>query len=60
MRTVKTASGDTAVQVVHFSRRGLRDIERIGCGSRGTIYGLACGGMPIFTLRINAQRHNEP
>ena len=30
MRTVKTASGATAVQIVHSSRRGSRDIEHIG------------------------------
>src|SRR2546421_5990453 len=30
MRTVKTASGAQAVQIVHSSRRGSRDIEHIG------------------------------
>ena len=30
MRTVKTASGATAVQIVHGSRRGSRDIEHLG------------------------------
>src|ERR1022692_5295206 len=30
LRTVKTASGATAVQIVHASRRGSRDIEHIG------------------------------
>ena len=30
VRTVKTASGATAVQVVWSSRRGSRDIEQIG------------------------------
>jgi hypothetical protein len=30
VRTVKTASGATAVQIVHSSRRGARDIEHIG------------------------------
>jgi hypothetical protein len=30
MRTVKTGSGATAVQIVHSSRRGSRDIEHIG------------------------------
>ncbi|MEV6814797.1 hypothetical protein [Micromonospora sp. NPDC051296] len=30
MRTVKTASGATAVQIVYSSRRGARDIEHIG------------------------------
>src|SRR5450631_4662523 len=30
MRTVKTTSGATAVQIVHSSRRGSRDIEHIG------------------------------
>jgi hypothetical protein len=30
MRTVKTASGARAVQIVHSSRRGSRDIEHIG------------------------------
>jgi Transposase DDE domain len=30
MRTVRTASGATAVQIVHSSRRGSRDIEHIG------------------------------
>src|SRR3954454_9115007 len=30
VRTVRTASGATAVQIVHSSRRGARDIEHIG------------------------------
>jgi hypothetical protein len=30
MRTVKTGSGATAVQIVHSSRRGSRDTEHIG------------------------------
>jgi hypothetical protein len=30
VRTVKTSSGATAVQIVHSSRRGSRDIEHIG------------------------------
>ena len=30
VRTVRTASGATAVQIVHSSRRGLRDIEHLG------------------------------
>jgi len=30
VRTVKTASGAMAVQIVHGSRRGSRDIEHIG------------------------------
>jgi hypothetical protein len=30
VRTVKTASGATAVQIVHSSRRGARDIEHVG------------------------------
>ncbi len=30
MRTVKTASGATAVQIVHSNRRGAREIEHIG------------------------------
>ena len=30
VRTVRTASGATAVQIVHSSRRGSRDIEYIG------------------------------
>ena len=30
LRTVRTASGATAVQIVHSSRRGRRDIEHIG------------------------------
>ncbi|ASR01220.1 Transposase DDE domain protein [Gordonia rubripertincta] len=30
VRTVKTASGATAVQIVHSNRRGARDIEHIG------------------------------
>jgi hypothetical protein len=30
VRTVKTASGARAVQIVHSSRRGSRDIEHIG------------------------------
>jgi hypothetical protein len=30
LRTVKTSSGATAVQIVHSSRRGSRDIEHLG------------------------------
>ena len=30
VRTVKTASGATAVQIVHSNRRGSREIEHIG------------------------------
>jgi hypothetical protein len=30
LRTVKTTSGATAVQIVHSSHRGSRDIEHIG------------------------------
>ena len=30
VRTVKTASGATAVQIVHSNRRGAKDIEHIG------------------------------
>jgi hypothetical protein len=30
IRTVRTASGATAVQIVHGSRRGARDIEHVG------------------------------
>jgi hypothetical protein len=30
VRTVRTASGATAVQIVHGSRRGARDIEHLG------------------------------
>jgi hypothetical protein len=30
IRTVKTASGAVAVQIVHSNRRGSRDIEHIG------------------------------
>jgi hypothetical protein len=30
VRTVKTASGATAVQIVYSSRRGSRDVEHIG------------------------------
>jgi hypothetical protein len=30
VRTVRTASGARAVQIVHSSRRGARDIEHIG------------------------------
>jgi hypothetical protein len=30
VRTVRTASGATAVQIVHSSRRGARDIEHVG------------------------------
>ena len=30
VRTVKTASGATAVQIVHSTRRGARDIEHLG------------------------------
>ena len=30
IRTVKTASKATAVQIVHYSRKGSRDIEHLG------------------------------
>jgi len=30
VRTIKTASGATAAQIVYFSDRGSRDIEHIG------------------------------
>jgi DNA-binding GntR family transcriptional regulator len=30
VRTVRTASGATAVQIVHSTRRGSRDIEHLG------------------------------
>jgi hypothetical protein len=30
VRTVRTGSGATAVQIVHGSRRGARDIEHLG------------------------------
>lgn len=30
IRTVKTASGATAVQIVHSTRKGSRDIEHLG------------------------------
>ena len=32
VRTVKTASGARAVQIVHSSRKGSREIEHIGSG----------------------------
>ena len=32
VRSVKTASGATAVQIVHSNRRGSREIEQIGSG----------------------------
>lgn len=32
VRTVKTASGATAVQIVHANRRGSREIEHVGSG----------------------------
>lgn len=35
VRTVKTASGATAVQIVHSSHRGSRDIEHIGSAHDG-------------------------
>jgi hypothetical protein len=35
VRTVKTASGARAVQIVHSSRRGSRDIEHIGSAHDG-------------------------
>lgn len=35
LRTVKTTSGATAVQIVHSSRRGSRDIEHIGSARDG-------------------------
>jgi hypothetical protein len=35
VRTVKTTSGATAVQIVHSSRRGSRDIEHIGSAHDG-------------------------
>ena len=33
VRTVKTASGATAVQIVYSSHRGSRDIEHLGLGA---------------------------
>lgn len=35
VRTVRTTSGATAVQIVHSSRRGSRDIEHIGSAHNG-------------------------
>jgi hypothetical protein len=35
LRTVKTTSGATAVQIVHSSRRGSRDIEHLGSAHDG-------------------------
>jgi hypothetical protein len=35
VRTVKTASGATAVQIVHSSHRGSRDIEHLGSAHNG-------------------------
>jgi hypothetical protein len=35
VRTVKTGSGATAVQIVHSSRRGSRDIEHVGSARDG-------------------------
>jgi len=34
VRTVKTASGATAVQIVYSNRRGSREIEHIGLAYR--------------------------
>ena len=36
IRTVKTASGARAVQIVHFSHKGSRDIEHIGSAHTDT------------------------
>ena len=44
VRTVKTASGATAVQIVHSSRRGSRDIEHIGSAHDDAGAGAAEGG----------------
>ena len=49
VRTVKTASGATAVQIVHSSHRGSRDIEHIG--SAHDEAELAPGGRPQGGLR---------
>ena len=35
VRTVKTSSGATAVQIVYFSRRGSREIEHLGSAHSG-------------------------
>ena len=35
VRTVKTSSGATAVQIVHSSHRGSRDIEHLGSAHSG-------------------------
>ena len=35
VRTVKTATGATAVQIVHSSHRGSRDIEHVGSAHNG-------------------------
>jgi hypothetical protein len=47
VRTVKTASGATAVQIVHSSRRGSRRIEHIGS---------ARDGAELAALRAAAQQ----
>src|SRR5215207_1286948 len=48
VRTVKTSSGATAVQIVHSSRRGSRDIEHIGS---------AHDAVELATLKAVAQQH---
>jgi len=40
VRTVKTSSGATAVQIVYSSRRGSREIEHLGSAHSGAEVGL--------------------
>jgi hypothetical protein len=47
VRTVKTASGATAVQIVHSNRRGSREIEHIGS---------AHGGLELEALKAAARQ----
>src|ERR1700722_12692505 len=52
LRTVKTSSGATAVQIVHSSRRGSRDIGHFGSAHDEAELELADGGRAAAARRI--------
>jgi hypothetical protein len=53
VRTARTASGATAVQIVHSSRRGARDIEHLGSAHDDAE--LDALGSVLARLRANAE-----
>ena len=54
VRTVRTASGATAVQIVHGSRRGSRDIEQSGRRTTSRAGGVEGGGAAAAGRRAGA------